>query len=69
MGKQKSNGPMSNELLEPVRIVNDAAFVVCKAQGQIPHSTLGSCSQLMDVRSHGGADLRERAPADPRSRV
>lgn len=69
MGKQESNCPIGDKVLRPVRVVNDAAFIICKAQGQIPSSTPGSCSQLAGGKPHGGANLRERALAGPGSRV
>lgn len=63
MGKQESNCPIGDKVLRPGRVVNDAAFIICKTQGQIPSSTPGSCSQLAGVRPHGGANFRERALA------
>lgn len=69
MGKQESKCPIGDKVLGLVRVVNDATFIIGKAQGQISHSTLRSCSQLAGVRSHGEANLRERAPAGPGSRV
>ena len=52
-----------------MKLVNDAIFIICKAQGQVPGSTLGSCSQLAGKGSHRGANFRESAPAGPGSGV
>lgn len=65
MGKQESNCPIGDKVLGPVRVVNDAAFIICKAQGQIPSSTPGSCSQLEGVRPRG-APTQGEGPSRPR---
>lgn len=68
-GKKESNSYMGDKVLGPMRVVNDTISITCKAQGHIPHSTLGRWSQLAGVESFRGTNLREKAPAGPDSRV
>lgn len=69
MGKQESNSYIADKVLVPMRVVNDAISITCKAQGHVLHSALGKCSQLAGIGSLRGNSLRERAPAGPDSRV